>query len=204
MIKINLEPGRLIKMNLYRIYWGDSNDRSELGRVKARDIDQAVEYAIKQYLNNNIDREELIHDIDYQGPDHCYVMLNACLDCEYYNLNEKEQKEYREFNDIFEDEPCEYCEQSTAYLEIYQDNEEKEEYKTIFGVNEYADLSTEDIRPKPYNPKLKQAWDINPQLGVDLLMHQTIENNPKIKENIDPEYLKRINTSAESIKESDK
>ena len=161
-------------MNLYRIWFSDGNDRDELGRVSANDIDQAIEYALKQYF-----KPDLEYDCD------------LCLDCAYLRINSCkycDKQEIAEINDITIEEVCEYCEIS-EYIEIMLDNEAKPEYKTIFGVNEYANLET-DQRPTEYNPTLAKAWTIDPQKGATELMYQTIKDNPKIAHSTDKEYLK--------------
>lgn len=190
-------------MNLYRIFYLDNNDRDELGRVSASNIEEATEYAIKQYLNQEIDRDTLINQID--GDDKVsYVMLNACLNCEYYNLSDKDKQiKFRELNGekikLSEiDTICEYCENSTEYLEVLENNEFEPEFKTIYGVNEYANLET-DQRPKPYNETLVKAWNIDPNKGVTELMYQTINNNPDLINGISLDYLKEINKNHKEL-----
>ena len=80
------------------------------------------------------------------------------------------------------------------------DNEAEKEYKTIYGLNEYADLES-DTRPTPYNETLVKAWNMGPQIGVTELMHQTINNNPKLCESVDFEYLKKINKNHKEVME---
>ena len=76
---------------LYEIRFCDGNDIDTCGRVSAKDIDEATEYATKQYLNQEIDQDELIEGID--GDDqHLYVMLNSCLNCPYYGLTDKQKQ----------------------------------------------------------------------------------------------------------------
>ena len=36
---------------IYRIFFSDGNDRDELGRVNAPDMDKAIEYTLAQYFN---------------------------------------------------------------------------------------------------------------------------------------------------------
>ena len=185
---------------LYEIRFSDGNDIDQCGRVSAKTIDEATDYAIKQYLNQEIDQDKLIESID--GDDqHTYVMLNACIDCPYYELTDKEkQRLFKELNGekikLSEiDTICEYCETSGSYLEINEiiDPDPGDyEFKTIYGTNEYANLET-DTRPTEYNPLLAKAWRTDPQLGATELMYQTINDNPKMVEAVSPEYLHKIN-----------
>ena len=169
---------------IYRIFYSDGNDRDELGRVNAPNMDRAIEYALKQYFKPELEYTE-------NGDNECtYLMIDSCKFCD--------KKELMMLNDIEEEEElCEYCEVS-EYIEIVQDSDAKPEYKTIYGVNEYADLSS-DVKPTAYNPTLVKAWRKNPQVGATELMYQTINNNPEMVEAIDIEYLKRINKNHKEL-----
>ena len=169
---------------IYRIFFSDGNDRDELGRVNAPDMDKAIEYALKQYFKPELEYTE-------EGDNECtYLMVDSCKYCDV--------KEVARINDLEDSaDICENCEVS-EYIEILQDSDAEPEYKTIFGVNEYADLSS-DVKPSPYNETLVKAWSIGPQVGATELMHQTINNNPEICESVDIEYLKRINKNHKEL-----
>ena len=64
-------------MNLYRIWFSDGNDRDEIGRVSAPDIDKAIEYTLKQYFKPNLEYQE------NGEPDHVYLMIDSCKYCDY-------------------------------------------------------------------------------------------------------------------------
>lgn len=191
-------------LNLYRIFYSDGNDIDEEGRVSAHNIDDATEYAINQYLNTEIERDQLIWSED--GDDeHQYLMLNVCLDCPYHDKTDRQkQRLYREFNGekikLNEIESiCEYCDQS-AYLEIRLDNDVEPSFRTIYGTNEYANLE-ENIKPVVVDQRLNKAWSMDPQLGADMLMLRTIEDNPKLFSAIDKEYLKRLFETNKKVNE---
>lgn len=188
--------------NLYRIWYSDGNDRDEIGRVSAPDIDCAALYALAQYFNPDLEYES-------DGDDENMILtINSCKYCDYYDLTDKEKiKLFKEQTgeklklcDV--DLICENCE-TTEYIEIQLDNDAEPEYKTIFGVNEYGDTE-KGITPQSYNETLKKAWDRGPQIGVTELMYQTINNNPKISDAIDPEYLHKINTNHKELTKGDK
>jgi len=161
---------------MYRIFFSDGNDRDELGRVNAPDMDKAIEYALAQYFKPEIEYTENGDD------ENAYLMIDSCKHCDV--------KEVARINDLEDSsEVCENCETS-EHIEITLDNDADPEFKTIYGVNEYADLST-DVKPLPYNPTLVKAWNMSPQIGATELMHQTINNMPVRVESIDFEYLKR-------------
>ena len=187
---------------IYRIYFSDGNDRDELGRVNAENIDQATEYALKQYFKPDLEYQEegeedqlflridsckYCDHKDSVAPVNMDCSIEDCEDCEY-----KQCEENSEYENI-----CDYCEVS-EYIEIVEDKDAEKEYKTIFGVNEYADLES-DTRPTPYNANLVKAWNMDPQTGVNELMYQTINNNPKLCESVDIKYLKKINKNHEEV-----
>jgi len=169
---------------IYKIFFSDGNDRDELGRVNAPDIDKAVEYALKQYFKPDLEYTEEGDNEDL------FLMIDSCKHCELY----------ADLQSMKEEDICENCEIS-EYIEIVEDKDADPEYKTIYGVNEYADLSTPDIRPTPYNPTLVKAWSIDSQTGVTELMFQTINDNPKLCESVDFEYLKKINKNHKEVME---
>ena len=70
------EPIQLETVSVYRIKYGDGNDCDEIGRVSAANIEEATEYAIKQYLEPNTEYDE-------NGDNECSILiLNACQGCE--------------------------------------------------------------------------------------------------------------------------
>ena len=168
---------------IYRIFFSDGNNRDELGRVNAPDMDKAIEYTLAQYFKPGIEYTENGDD------ENAYLLIDSCKFCDSAELAFN--------NDIEESELCENCEVS-EYIEIVQDNDATPEYKTIYGVNEYADLEA-DIKPVAYNATLVKAWNMGPQIGATELMHQTINNMPVMVESIDFEYLQRINKNHEEV-----
>ena len=170
--------------NLYRIFYSDGNNRDELGRVSAQDIDQAVEYAVKQYFEPNLEYQE-----DAGDSEHLYLLIDSCKYCD--------KQEIMELNDIEDEaELCEYCEIS-EYIEIMLDNDAETEYKTIYGINEYADIEN-NIQPTPFNPTLAAAWTDSPQKGISALILNTIDENPELKEGFTKELIQR---SREALKD---
>jgi len=174
-------------MKLYRIFYSDGNDVDELGRVSANNIDEATEYAVKQYFTPDLEYEE-----DSGDEDQLYLRINSCKYCDKEEIAEINDIPLAEIESI-----CEFCETS-EYIEIRLDEDAEPSFKTIFGRNEYANLETGE-KPYDYNPLLAKAWGIDPQLGVTELMHQTINDNPKLVSGIDLEYLKKINQTHKDL-----
>lgn len=179
-------------MSVYRIWHGDSNDRSELGRATAKDIDAVIEYVKTQYLKPDTQ----FYDIDYQGEDQAYLMINVCKGCEYEDCLQCDPELEMDINreacrtcNKYKAAICEDCEQS-EYIEITQDTDAEPEYRTIYGVNEYADLTT-DTRPTPYNKQLADAWKQSPEKGIAALTLHTIDTNPKLLKAYPPELIEK-------------
>jgi len=172
-------------MSLYRIWYSDGNDRSELGRVTAQDIDQAIEYAKKEYLAKDTE----IHSEDGDPDFSVYLMLNVCKGCEYEDCLQCDPVIEMDINreacrlcNKYEMTPCEDCERS-EYLEIQLDNDSDPEYKTIYGTNEYANLDT-DQRPTEYDQTLADAWKHSPEKGVAQLILNTAKTIPAFSEEL--------------------
>lgn len=170
--------------NLYRIFYSDGNNRDELGRVSAKDIDQAVEYAVKQYFKPDLEFEE-----DSGDDEHLYLRIDSCKYCD--------KQEIMEINDIEDEEKlCEYCEVS-EYIEIMLDEEAEPEFKTIYGVNEYANLENGQL-PYDYNPLLAKSWEQSPEKGIAALILTTIEENPELEQGFSTELIEK---SKETLKQ---
>ena len=140
---------------LYSVFYGDGNNRQETYRIKAEDIDQALEWIQSKdgLLNlNDYTVDQLITDIDYSDTDQAYIMLNACLSCPYNDKTDKEkQRIFKELNgekiklnEI--DTICEYCENGSEYFEVTLIEEPEEQdfsFRVIYpyGQNNYIDLT---------------------------------------------------------------
>jgi len=172
-------------MSLYRIWWSDSNDRNELARAKATDIDQVIEFVKAEFLKP----ETELYDIDYQEYG-VYMMIDACKDCEFKDCRgcdpELEADINREQCRLcleYKATVCENCEHS-EYIEIQEDPDTEPELKTIFGTNDYHDLTDpqQPEQPQVYNEFLHEAWKQSPRLGVSALIIQTIKDHPELEQ----------------------
>jgi len=163
--------------NLYRIFYHNGYEVDELGRVVARDIDQAAEYALNQYF-----KPDLEISATWGGEDVLFLSIYSCPYCDFYGE--------REF--------CENCEIDET-IEIRMDNEAEHEFKTIFGTNEYANLITGETR-KPFNETLVKAWGKDPQLGALVLMGETLKEKPHLAAGVDDSLKAKIVEAYEAVK----
>ena len=130
-------------VNLYRIYHlescAGSGDRSEIGRVSAYNIDDAIEHVKAEYL-----KPTTIIDMEDGDDEHIYLMLDICSGCEI----RKNPLEYgitqEDLNDPYFN-ICEECELNET-IEISLDNDADPSYRVIFpyGQNNYKDLTQGD------------------------------------------------------------
>ena len=124
--------------NLYRIYYLDGNDRSEMGRVTAYNIDDAIEHVKKEYL-----KPSTVVDMEDGDEEHIYLMLDVCTSCEI----KKNPLDYLDPEDINDPDfdICQDCNQNET-IEIFQDNDADPSFKVIYpyGQNNYTDLTTKE------------------------------------------------------------
>ena len=168
----------MTEAKLYRIWWGDNNDRREIARIKSEDLDQVKEFVAKKYLNPDTEYEEL------GDCDNLILSLNVCQHCDPLEYAEEGQTE---------EEICEACEYS-EYIQIELDTwGYEEELKTIFGTNDFYDLTDpeETEKTKIYNEFLHEAWEKSPSLGVSALIVQTIKDLPHLEKGFSKELIEK-------------
>jgi len=196
----------------------DNNDRREIGRVKAEEyehVEQLILYGfIKPEHREDIEITDYGLEWNELTPEICFKEYASQ---EYYDPDEWEEIRYD--NSIL----CETCDGCTQGIHIEEiedpDGEswgETFEFKTIFGSNDYYDLTQPQIKamiqsievdkiPNPeecwewisehakaedWNPLLSSAWKEDPQKGVAALIVTTVEDHPELKEGFDPKLLK--------------
>lgn len=128
----------MVESHLYRVWHGTNNDRGEIARFRANDIDAVVDYVKKHFMKPGT--EIHLEDGDDQ---HIYLIINSCKGCEF------------EISDNEDNEACQYCEIS-EYVEIVEDDNIEPDFKLIFGTNEFYDLTLPEGHEKKtdWHPKL--------------------------------------------------
>jgi hypothetical protein len=154
---------------LFKVIYSDGNDRSEYIRIKAEDEETAL-----NWLKGYFFKPEALNDVTEE--DNFLTWMECDKDeCAKVNDVSEEDKEFM----------CEGCEQSNSYLELeeIEDTTEEEDFKTIYGTNEFFDLTKEEPTKKPdWNKNLAETWKANPQLGVNKLLALTLDAQAKGKE----------------------
>lgn len=160
---------------LYRIWESDGNDRDEYARVKANDSEQVIEWLKQTYF-----KPEALEQLDIQDD---VIFWNDC-----------DKEECAKMNDVSTDsedyevmcESCETSQHSLSIEEIENPTPEDFESKTIYGTNEFYDLTQDKpVKAEDWNQKLAQEWKADPQKGCDLLLKLTLESlakNKKLKD----------------------
>ena len=166
--------------HIYRIFQSDGNDRSEISRVKSKDIDKVVEFIKSYYI-----KEEYQDDFEEDGdPEYSiYLISNRCScqdDCD--TLREDPES------------ACESCEGSYLSFEIERDDETEREYKTIYGTDEFFDL---DKKPSFDKCGIPNDWgknkDWNPSLAANLRAAQAGGNfNEVLSEELTRQYARKV------------
>lgn len=145
---------------LFRIWECDGNDRGEYARVKAENIDRVIEW-----LKNTYFKPEALNEIEVEPYDEtlAYIIWFDCGECENKGTDN-----------------CIDCDMQMTYSlsieEIEQPEKDDWQYKTIFGTNEYYDLTQTSIKKSPdWDKELSATWKADPQQGVNLLMRKTLK-----------------------------
>ena len=89
--------------------------------------------------------------------------------------------------------PGEFTAALSEYVEIVEDQDATAEFKTIFGTNEYYDLTDPQSaeKSKVFNRFLFEAWNTDPQLGVSALIIQTIKDHPELEKGFSQELIEK-------------
>lgn len=103
------------KKHLFRIWWGDSNDRREMGHIIASDIEKVEEYVRASFINEDVPDEDINLECYDEGAS--FFQISLCPQCENQNSEE-----------------CEDCENSFEYIEIEDTGEDFSEEDANFDL----------------------------------------------------------------------
>jgi len=159
--------------HVYRVYWGDSNDRDEVCRVRASCLVEALKAGL-EFMGNPKTVDEL-----YTG-DSMIATIDSCHYCEFRGS-----------------EACEGCELS-EYIEVELDDEADPSFKTILGTNDFIDTTTGE-GPTVYNETLAKAWERDPQLGALVLLGETLREKPELSNGVDPRLKTKIDEAYKQL-----
>ena len=172
-------------MSLFRIWNYDFNDRCEIARFKADDFDEVQEYLLKNFIWeesqervektdfglewNEFTKEECIEqhaedkdcDACIYGPNHGLRCKESNLECVAFELD----PDY---------DPCNMCDGCITGFEIEEvedPTDDEFEFKTIYGTNEYYDLTIRKALEKKLEEAEKQYYSVSedPLKGTDVL-----------------------------------
>jgi hypothetical protein len=157
--KKTLEKGK--DFHLYRVWQYDSNDRQEIAVVKAKDMEQAMDYVKKEYLTKE-GQENVSEEGD--GEFGVLTLMDEPDDTElkqeihdeassmtFKNIAEQTDWEGDELADRIE------MEESNVYgYQIDEDDESEESFHTIYGSNDFVDLLDTSNSGKKYSDVVKE------------------------------------------------
>ena len=123
---------------VYRVFFGDENDRREIGRlISNRGIDEIIEEIKIQYLINPEDCYTVDGDRG-EDFDFTYFLCSREIDEEYRDDILNEIEDVDNWEDLKEREP-EYCYED-FYLEFVRTEDNDDSFETIFGTNEVVSI----------------------------------------------------------------
>ena len=176
------------KPKLYRIWCSDSNDRQEVGRVLAFESQD-----LEKFLKETFIKKEYWDRVESLNTDEIGIEIIECEEeeCRQAMIDDNvEEAKSEDFN------PCEESGQPIIIyftLEEIEDPEPSDyQFKTVFGTNDYWDLTKkENQKAQDPDPELRDLWIQNPQAGVMGLIKRTMEQKPELTEAFSPELQKK-------------
>lgn len=146
------------KRYIWRIWEFDSNDRQEIARIGTKGLDEDSEFeTVQEFVLDEFIKPEFRSDVEKTefGLIWDESTPEECLKIQIENGEFGEFRNAAEMESAFENDeysPCESCDGCEMGLEIEFVGEEgsdwqnKPEFKTIYGTNEFYDLS--EKKPK--------------------------------------------------------
>lgn len=121
---------------LFNVYYFTENDRQQIARVKADDLDTAINFSTHAFFKAGTEWDE-------EGDDHIAILSAVlCAGCELkdkpideWDVNSEEGETY-----------CDHCESSEGLTIELDELDECEEFKTIYGANDFYDLTTDPVK----------------------------------------------------------
>jgi hypothetical protein len=120
----------MTEFHMFRVYQFDDNDRGQEAVIKAKNIDDAVDYVKKTYLTDEEQRE--VNEDGDEGQ--CYLTL---LQAGAANADD--------FDECY-----------SYGFEIFQDDDTEPEFHTIYGGNDFVDLINPENSGKPTAKVIKE------------------------------------------------
>jgi len=147
-------------MSLFRVWYDDSNDRTEIARFKADDFVDVQDYLLKHFIKEG--KQEEIEETDF-GLMWNEFTPDECL--EQHKADEIEGAEDEDYN------PCDMCGGCSAGFSIEGVEEPTEDefaFKTMRGTNDYYDLTKRKELEKKLEQLKAQYYRLSEQLSKDI------------------------------------
>ena len=200
-VRMKRDEGRKIKSHLYRIYstWDseDDGDREETAHVRARNMDEAIEFIKKDFFKQRVQNDL---QVDGDGEETAYITTSYAVDDKGNELSENEVEEIQQKEG---DEAVRFV---TEGFEIIQDDEEEDNYHTIYGGNDFYDLTKPKGEQKGFTSEdaIKKAGGIE-KAFFKLGSGQGFESgNPKNDYNLNNPNLKLYDPTKNEFTKSTK
>ncbi len=182
------------KMHLFRVFSTWSNefdgDRQETATIKARSLEEATEFVEKEFFKKSAQK-----DLQVDGDDETTYISSSYPTDEDGNVLTQAQAE--KIQDRDGDDAVGY---NTEGFEIFQDDDTEESFHTIYGGNDFYDLS----KPKGKESEFTSSDAIKEAGGVEKAFFgkgsgQGFESgNPKNDFNLNTRNLKLYDPKSKS------
>jgi len=190
---------------LYRIYFYDNFSRKEIARVLAYSYDHVIKLIKSEFIDPQW--LEKFNEFDY-GLEAIVCDINECRElakeCDTCLLHCGLWKREGQCPLFTEEEPCDSCMEPSYEgfsIEEYEEYDTEDlSYRTIYGTNEFYHINPQGIvyKAPDWSPMLAEAWRKSPELGVAMLIIQTVTDHPSLSGAFSP---KLIEESWKKVKE---
>jgi len=172
--------------HIYRVFAYSSDegggDSHEIAHIKAKNMDDAVEFAKKKFI-----KEEFHKDIEENGDD-----MNVDLSLSYAVDEDTGEEMTDDQREKMQDEGKEMdIDWRTEGWNIVEDDEEKENFETIYGGNDFFDITESVDKPKTRGMSSEEAVKFHGGLAPSLFFGMN-RINQKVNEDAIREKYRKI------------
>lgn len=156
-VRMKRNGGKKVKSHLFRVYstfsTEDNGDRQETAHIRAKNLDEAIKFVKKEFFQARVQ-----NDLEVDGDEEtAYITSTYATDEEGNELSQNEIEK------IQEKEGDDAVNWATEGFEIFLDDDEEDDFNTIYGGNDLYDLT----KPKGEQSGFTTADAIKKAGGVE-------------------------------------
>jgi len=126
---------------VYKVFYGDDNDRNELGRLVSNKLIGDIQEEIKKEYLKNPEDCHMVDGDSHEDYEFTYFLCSREIEEEYREDVLNEMDDINNWEDLKEEYP-EYC-YNDFYLEFVRTENNDDSFETIFGTNEVVSIEVE-------------------------------------------------------------